>query len=177
MTVHLRFTALLIALLALLPGCRGEERISLKERPAEEYALIGGSESVIPILELLVESFHDSHPVQRFSFGPPGHTGTGIRGVHEGAYSIGALSRELRHGEEGLGLEEVWFAQDALVFVTHPSVTVANLSTESLRSLYTGDIRNWKEVGALTLPSKSSTGPTPPRPRPSCARRESSPRA
>ena len=42
--------------------------------------------------------------------------------------------------------------EDRLVFIVHPETNVSRLSMEQLLGLYTGSIRNWKEVGGPDLP-------------------------
>lgn len=54
--------------------------------------------------------------------------------------------------------------KDEIVFVVHPSNSVAKLSWEQLRDIHTGKIANWKDVGGKDLPivvyADSTTGGT-----------------
>ena len=48
---------------------------------------------------------------------------------------------------QGIVLETVPLAIDALVFIVNPKNPVKNLTVEQVQRIYTGEITNWKEVG------------------------------
>ena len=49
--------------------------------------------------------------------------------------------------EKGVSLLFYPVAKDAFVFLVNPKNPIRNLSTEQVIKIYTGEIRNWKEVG------------------------------
>ena len=49
--------------------------------------------------------------------------------------------------EKGTQLLSYPVAKDAFVFIVNPKNPVRNLSIEQIQKIYTGEIRNWKEVG------------------------------
>ncbi|MCD8261590.1 MAG: phosphate ABC transporter substrate-binding protein, partial [Bacteroides sp.] len=49
--------------------------------------------------------------------------------------------------EGGKNVKEVTIAYDALAVVIHPGNKVTNLTREQLEGIFTGKIKNWKEVG------------------------------
>jgi phosphate transport system substrate-binding protein len=49
--------------------------------------------------------------------------------------------------EKGVDLLSRPVAKDAFVFLVNPKNPVRNLSIEQIQKIYTGEIRNWKEVG------------------------------
>lgn len=49
--------------------------------------------------------------------------------------------------EKGVALLSRPVAKDAFVFIVNPKNPVRNLSIEQIQKIYTGEIRNWKEVG------------------------------
>ena len=49
--------------------------------------------------------------------------------------------------EKGVSLLSRPVAKDAFVFLVNPKNPVRNLSIEQIQKIYTGEIRNWKEVG------------------------------
>lgn len=49
--------------------------------------------------------------------------------------------------EKGIQLLSRPVAKDAFVFIVNPKNPVRNLSIEQIQKIYTGEIRNWKEVG------------------------------
>ena len=61
------------------------------------------------------------------------------------------ISRDEKASSEALGveLETAPLAIDALVFIVNPKNPVKNLTSDQVRKIYTGEIRNWKEVGGV----------------------------
>ena len=49
--------------------------------------------------------------------------------------------------EKGVALLSRPVAKDAFVFLVNPKNPVRNLSIEQIQKIYTGEIRNWREVG------------------------------
>ncbi|MBR5395461.1 MAG: substrate-binding domain-containing protein [Bacteroidaceae bacterium] len=49
--------------------------------------------------------------------------------------------------EKGVALTSYPIAKDAFVFIVNPKNPVRNLTIEQIQKIYTGEIRNWKEVG------------------------------
>ncbi|BAZ21569.1 hypothetical protein NIES4073_24470 [Kalymmatonema gypsitolerans NIES-4073] len=54
--------------------------------------------------------------------------------------------------QRGFGLKQVPVALDALVFFTHPDISIPGLSVEQLQDIYKGKLTNWKQVGGPDLP-------------------------
>ena len=50
--------------------------------------------------------------------------------------------------EKGVQLLSRPVAKDAFVFIVNPKNPVRNLTIEQIQKIYTGEIRNWKEVGS-----------------------------
>lgn len=49
--------------------------------------------------------------------------------------------------EKGIALLSYPVAKDAFVFIVNPKNPVRNLTIEQIQKIYTGEIRNWREVG------------------------------
>jgi phosphate transport system substrate-binding protein len=49
--------------------------------------------------------------------------------------------------QNGFRLQQIPVAIDSIVVVVHPSLNIPGLTLEQLRSIYTGQITNWQEVG------------------------------
>ena len=54
--------------------------------------------------------------------------------------------------EAGVNLIETPIALDALIFVTHPDNRVKSLTHKQLQDIYSGKIKNWKDVGGSNAP-------------------------
>lgn len=55
---------------------------------------------------------------------------------------------ELAHAKElGVTLKKTPVCYDAFVFITHKDNPVESLTVEEIKKIYTGEIKNWKEVG------------------------------
>ncbi len=54
--------------------------------------------------------------------------------------------------EAGVSLIETPIALDALIFIEHPSNKTESLTHEQIRDIYSGKIKNWKEVGGDNEP-------------------------
>lgn len=84
----------------------------------------------------------------------PQFTGSsaGIEAVINGKSNVGNSSRELKESELEQGLVSNVVAIDAIAIVTDIDNKTDNLTKEQLIDIYTGKIRNWKEVGGDDLP-------------------------
>ena len=86
-----------------------------------------------------------------------GGSGVGIAALIEGTTDIAQSSRKIKFDEKGKMQEggktakEVIIAYDALAIVVHPQNKVKNLTREQLEGIFTGKIKNWKEVGGDDL--------------------------
>ncbi len=84
-----------------------------------------------------------------------GGCGLSVKSLKEGKISVGAMCCPANKDETGrLGLVDTSVARDAIVFVVNKNVPIDNLTTEQLRGIYQGRIKNWKEVGGPDAPIK-----------------------
>jgi len=83
-----------------------------------------------------------------------GGSKVGIEALIEGSVDICATSRPLSTDEiqrlaqryQSIGVS-VLCAKDALSIVVHPTNTVRNLTMNQVKAIFTGAIKNWKEIG------------------------------
>jgi phosphate transport system substrate-binding protein len=132
---HLLLVGLAIALPAAAcrqPGLRTE-------------ITVAGSTSVLPFLEYLAERYSDQSSEVRVAVQGGGST-AGIQAVLAGAADLAMSSRPL-DPIESRQLLSVVLAWDALAIVVHRSNPIAGLSSRQLREVFTGEVRNWSEVG------------------------------
>lgn len=118
---------------------------------------ITGSTTVLPVAQKAAEDFMKNHPEVRISVAGTG-SGDGIKAVIDGTADIGNASREMKNKEvklaESKGVSPKLFvvALDCIVPVVHPTNKVDDLTLEQLKKIYTGGVKNWKEVGGADMP-------------------------
>ena len=74
-------------------------------------------------------------------------SGAGIQAVLEGRCDIGLASRDLKDEEKAKGLEGTVLAYDGIAIIVNPENPVNDLDLETIAKIYTGEIKNWKEIG------------------------------
>jgi phosphate transport system substrate-binding protein len=140
-----------IALALALAGTSGCSVADALRSPAKTVATltVTGCRTCIPLMGILDEGCPD---VVELDYLPSVYSSGGVEGVVEGDADIGFVSRSLTDEEQQLGLRYEPLSWDALVFAVHPSVTIDGLTSEQVRSIYTGEITNWQAVGGPDLP-------------------------
>ena len=76
-----------------------------------------------------------------------GGSSVGFKNVQEGVSDIGNISRELKEEEKAEGLTETVVAIDGITVIVNPQNKVADLTSDQLKKIFTGEITNWKDVG------------------------------
>lgn len=105
-----------------------------------------GSTSMEKTIGSLGEAYMMKYPDVNFTFNPTG-SGSGIVAVADGRCDIGLSSRKLSEEEKQRGLAETVLAYDGIAVVVNPDNPVGKISLEDLGDIYTGKIKNWKELG------------------------------
>ena len=117
---------------------------------------IKGSDTMLPLSQKESESFMKANPSQTVTV-TGGGSGVGISALLEGTTDLAQSSRKIKFDEKqklqegGKNVKEVIAAYDALAIVVHPSNKVQNLTREQLEGIFTGKIKNWKDVGGEDL--------------------------
>lgn len=104
-----------------------------------------GSTSMSKVIESLSEAFREKTGTE-VTYNATG-SGAGIEAVLAGRCDIGLSSRDLKDEEKAKGLEGTILAYDGIAIIVHPSNKVSDLSLEAIAKIYTGEIKNWKDVG------------------------------
>ena len=80
-----------------------------------------------------------------------GGSAVGIQAALSGAAQIG-MADLVELPEEARALHAVVVARDGIALVVHPSNRVKGLSTEQVRDIFSGKIRDWKGLGGPDAP-------------------------
>ena len=110
---------------------------------------VAGSTSVEPFAELLAEEYMILHPHSHI-YVQGGGSSAGIEAVRSHAAHIGMSSRSLMGKEKSL--HAVTVARDAIAIIIHPKNPVEGLSLVGVRDMFSGKIKNWKELGGHNHP-------------------------
>jgi phosphate transport system substrate-binding protein len=110
---------------------------------------VAGSTSVEPFAELLAEEYMSHHP-QSHIYVQGGGSTAGIEAVMTRAANIGMSSRNLTGDEKKL--YAVTIAKDAIAIIVNPKNPIQDLSLDQIRQVFSGNIRNWKEIGGPSHP-------------------------
>lgn len=115
-----------------------------------EYQL-GGSTTVEPIGTSAIEGFEEEYPEVKASYEGTGSS-VGVQGALDGTYILGGASRNLKPEEKEKGAKALPIALDGIAVVVNSSVSADNLTAAQLKSIFKGEVTNWKEVGGADAP-------------------------
>jgi phosphate binding protein len=85
-------------------------------------------------------------------------SGTAFVGLFDGSAVLGASSRPINDKELaeasrlGIKLQEFVIGYDGIAVIVSPKNKVASLSLDQLAQLFSGQVRNWKDVGGADAP-------------------------
>lgn len=127
---------LIFLLLFLLVGCSN----------SVSYISLNGSSSMEKLSRLLIESYIEKNKDIVINVEFTG-SGAGIQSVANGTSNIGNSSRYLNQDELKLGIVENVVALDSLGIIVDEGNSLKSLTNEELISIFTGEVRNWKELG------------------------------
>lgn len=118
---------------------------------------INGSTTILPFAQIAVERFMSAHPEVKISLSGGG-SGNGIKALIDKTTDIANASRKIKDSEiekakaNGVEVNETVVAIDCIVPIVHPDNPVKDLTLEQLKKIYTGEIKNWQELGGKKAP-------------------------
>ena len=107
---------------------------------------LAGSTSMEKLCEALMEGFMEAYPNVTVTTEYTG-SGAGLESLAAGSVDIGNASRHIKDSEAESGAVENVVALDGIAVITDLDNDVTDLSTEDLAKVYTGEIKNWSELG------------------------------
>jgi len=115
-----------------------------------------GSTTVLPLAQATAEAFMDAHPEINISI-RGGGSGVGVAALQNGTTDICNSSRPLKSKEisaaKAKGINPVAYviANDAISIIVHKDNPLKEITIQQLKDIYTGKIKNWKELGGPNL--------------------------
>ena len=131
--------------LATEEGYIGGEGTEFTSTQPSGSITVGGSSSVSPLMEKLIEAYKTVNPNATIEMLTTDST-TGVSGALDGTYTIGMASRELKDTETAEGATATVLAMDGIAVVVNPANTTADLSVDQIKSIYTGEATVWADV-------------------------------
>ncbi len=113
--------------------------------------VLKGSDTVLPLAQKEAEVYSKTTGKSVTVVG--GGSGVGISAMIDNSTDIAMASRKIKMDERikmqeaGRSIKEIIIANDALSVIVNPANKVSKLTREQLEGIYTGKIKNWKEVG------------------------------
>jgi phosphate transport system substrate-binding protein len=130
--------------------------IAVAEKDANKI-VVDGSTTVGPIAKAFAEYYMGKHTEVNITVSESG-SGNGAKSLINAACDVATMSRPMKNSEmQGakdsgvLPIEHI-IAMDGIAIVVHPSNPVADLTVEQVCDIYTGKIKNWKDLGGPDQP-------------------------
>lgn len=124
---------------------------------------LNGSTSMAKVSQALGEAFSAKHGKATVETSGTG-SGDAPNSVISGNALIGNMSRDMKDSENPDQFEQVQIAIDGIVITVNKANPVTNLTTEQVTKIFSGEIKNWKEVGGndqeITLLGRESSSGT-----------------
>ncbi|MFZ5452593.1 MAG: phosphate ABC transporter substrate-binding protein [Thermodesulfobacteriota bacterium] len=113
---------------------------------------IAGGTAHIPVMKEAAEQIMKANPKIRITVAGGG-SGVGVQKVGAGLVDIGNTGRALKPGEvKKYGLKTFPFAIDGVAVAVSPKNPVGALTSQQVRDIFAGKIKNWQEVGGKNAP-------------------------
>jgi len=111
---------------------------------------MAGSTAFLPFADQLAEDYMKKNPGVNINV-QGGGSAVGIQSALNGTAQIG-MADLVTLPPEANKLKKFVAANDAICLVVHPSNKIDNLTTEQIRTIYSGKIKNWMEIGGIDKP-------------------------
>lgn len=105
--------------------------------------VVAGSSSVTPVMEKLAEAYQAINSGVTIEVQQSDST-TGVNMATEGTCDIGMASRELKDSESAVTGTVI--AQDGIAVIVNKDSSVEGLTSDQIKSIYTGEITTWEEA-------------------------------
>jgi phosphate transport system substrate-binding protein len=116
-----------------------------------------GSDTIVNLALAWAEAYQKINPNIRISVSGGG-SGTGLAALINGTTSIANASRKIKKEEiadaqkNGIEPYEIEIARDAIAVIVNPANPIEQLTLQQISDIYSGKIKNWREVGGSDWP-------------------------
>lgn len=140
----MRYPITAVVILVMLPSVWAGE--------AKSYVAAGAT-TVQPIIQQCARQYKQNHPDIDFAVGAGG-SDHGVETVGTGKVQLGLVGRGLKDAEKQKypDLQSTTIGLDGIALVVNSSNPVRKLTRQQLQDMYSGKIKNWKEVGGADAP-------------------------
>lgn len=120
--------------------------------PKKNSIQIKGSDTMVNLGQAWAEKYMEEHP-DEFIAVTGGGSGTGLSSLISGTCDLAMSSRNIKEKEIALAQKksiqpyEIMVGLDGLAVVVHPDNPVDKLTEDQLAAIFSGKVKNWKEVG------------------------------
>lgn len=142
-------TLLISAMGGLLVGCGGKEA----SKQGGETITISGSSALLPLMEQSIEKFNEVKPGNTIN-AQAGGSGTGLTQVLEGSVNIGnsdVFAEEKLSKDDAKKLVDHKVVAQGFGVVVNKETEVKSLTKKQIQNIFSGKIKNWKEVGGKDM--------------------------
>ncbi len=119
---------------------------------------VKGSDTMVILGQKWADLYMQTHPGGAVAV-TGGGSGTGIAALINGTIDIAQSSRPMKDEEKaqfekraGAPIQEFAVAKDGVTVYVHESNPLSAIGMDQLKGVYTGTIRNWKELGGADQP-------------------------
>lgn len=126
----------------------------------------GGSTSFAPIRGIVDSVIQSEKPGFKLRyFNAANSSSSGIKLLLDGQLNFAQSSRPILDTEytqaqqRGFKLQQIPIAIDGLAIAVNPNLNIPGLTLSQLKSIYTGQVTNWQQVGGPNLPIQAISRP------------------
>ena len=118
---------------------------AFKSNGASGKVVVGGSSSVTPVMEKLIEAYKKVNANVTIELQQSDST-TGMTQAGDGTVDIGMASRELKDSEKSKGLKGIKIAIDGIAVIVNKDNSLDSITSEQVKSIFTGKVTDWSQV-------------------------------
>lgn len=128
-----------------------------KEEAEKSVITVKGSDTMVNLSQKWAEVYMQNNSDVSIQV-TGGGSGTGVAALLNGTTNIANSSRELKENEyeqakeRGITPKEYEVALDGIAVIVHTDNPLTTLTVQQISDIFTGKIKNWKEVGGNDLP-------------------------